>query len=332
MKALRRPLLVLLLTVAPLMFSGAQRQGLPAGGAALPNDSERLRPQKTDDFQSAPTFTVDVNLVNVFVTVLDENNAPVAGLKKDDFKVFEDNNLQDIAVFERESQLPLSIVLAIDTSLSTHKDLGLELDSAKRFAHSILRPVDLISVFEFSEVVNEAVPFTANLPTIDRGIRSIRAGSATAMYDAIFLAAGALRDQRGRKVLVIITDGGDTVSKVSYQEALRAAQQAEATVYSVIIVPIQASAGRDIGGEHALIQLSHDTGGRYYYAASIANLDRAFEQISEELRTQYRLAYYPNRRIADSDFRRIEVRAHAANSNHELRTRHRTGYYTSKFE
>jgi Ca-activated chloride channel family protein len=234
-------------------------------------------------------------------------------------------------VFERESQLPLSIVLAIDTSLSTRKDLGLELDSARRFAHSILRPVDRLAVFEFSEVVNEAVPFTANLGTIDRGIRGIHSGSATAMYDAIYLASGNLRDQQGRKVLVIITDGGDTISKVSYQEALRAAQQAEATVYSVIIVPIQASAGRDTGGEHALIQLSHDTGGKYYYAASVANLDRAFEQISEELRAQYRLAYYPSRRVADSDFRRIKVRAKDA-KHRELRTRHRAGYYTSKFK
>jgi len=279
-----------------------------------------------------PTIQVNVNLVNLFVTVLDQRNAPVAGLKQEDFRLFEDGHPEKISVFERESQLPLSIVLAIDTSLSTRKDLALELESARRFAHAILRPVDRLAVFEFNEIVTEAVPFTANFGVIDRGIRRIRAGTATAMFDAIYLGSAALREQRGRKVMVIITDGGDTVSKVNYQAALRAAQQAEATVYSIIIVPVENDAGRDTGGEHALMQLSADTGGKYYYAASIANLDRAFRQVSDELRTQYRLAYYPARRVADSDFRRIEVQVADPASSGPLRARHRSGYYTSKFE
>ena len=127
--------------------------------------------------------------------------------------------------------------------------------------------------------------------------------------------------------MVVITDGGDTVSSVSYQEAVREAQQAEAIVYSIIIVPIEASAGRDTGGEHALIQISEDTGGRYYYASSEAQLDAAFHQISEELRTQYLLAYYPSKKISNSAFRRIEVEVHEAPI--PVKVRHRTGYYTS---
>ena len=107
--------------------------------------------------------------------------------------------------------------------------------------------------------------------------------------------------------MVVITDGGDTVSQVDYKEALRAAQEAEALIYSLIIVPIEASAGRDTGGEHALIQISEDTGGKYYYATSAAQLDDAFRKISDELRTQYLLAYYPSQRFADSHFRRIQV-------------------------
>jgi Ca-activated chloride channel family protein len=288
-------------------------------------------PPQASDAAEIPTIQVNVNLVNVFVTVLDEKNAPVAGLKQEDFTLYEDGHPEKIAIFERESQLPLSIVLAIDSSLSTRKDLALELESARRFARAMVRPVDRVAVYQFSEMVEEVVPFTADPQVIDRGIRGIHAGGATAMYDAIYLASDALRDQRGRKVLVIITDGGDTISKVKYQEALRAAQQAEATVYSIIVVPVQADAGRNIGGEHALIQLSGDTGGKHYYAASIANLDRAFHQISDELRTQYRLAYYPARRVADSDFRRIAVDVQAADAG-KLRARHRTGYYTSKFK
>ena len=107
--------------------------------------------------------------------------------------------------------------------------------------------------------------------------------------------------------MVVITDGGDTVSQVDYKEALRAAQEAEAIIYSIIIVPIEASAGRDTGGEHALIQISEDTGGKYYYATSLPQLDEAFRKISDELRTQYLLAYYPSQRYSDSEFRQIQV-------------------------
>ena len=130
--------------------------------------------------------------------------------------------------------------------------------------------------------------------------------------------------------MVVITDGGDTVSQVDYQDAVRAAQQAEAIVYSIIVVPIEASAGRDTGGEHALIQLSEDTGGKYYYANTVSGLDEAFHRISEELRTQYLLAYYPAQRVSDSDFRRIQISVSGVPSASDFRVRHRTGYYTSK--
>ncbi len=276
------------------------------------------------------TIKVDVKLVNVFITVTDEHGAPISGLNKENFQLFEDGRLQKVSVFDRESELPLSIVLDIDTSLSTRKDLPLELTSARRFVHAILRPVDALSLYEFSEVVDQVIPFTADLRTIDRGIERLHLGAATALYDAIFLGAQALEERQGRKVMVVITDGGDTVSKTDYQEALRAAQISEAIVYSVIVVPIEASAGRDTGGEHALIQLSEDTGGKYFYATTIAQLDQAFKKISDELRTQYLLAYYPSRRLADSDFRRIEVKLTGVAESSEYNSRHRTGYYTSK--
>ena len=276
------------------------------------------------------TFKVDVKLVNVFVTVTDERGAPIASLKKDNFQLREDGQEQKIAVFDKESALPLSIVLAIDTSLSTRKDLPLELASARRFAHAILRPVDALSLYQFSETVSELTSFTSDLRVIDRGIDRIRMGSATALYDALFLGSQALEPRVGRKVMVVITDGGDTMSRVDYQEAVRAAETAEAILYSVIIVPIEASAGRDTGGEHALIQLSADTGGKYFYASSLSQLDEAFRQISDELRTQYLLAYYPSRRFSDSDFRHIQVTVAGVPADTGFKVRHRTGYYTSK--
>ena len=280
--------------------------------------------------EEASNIKVDVKLVNIFVTVTDEHGSPVGNLNKDNFQIFEDGRPQKISVFGKESELPLSIVLDIDTSLSTRKDLPLELASARRFAHAIIRPVDALSLYDFSEVVSQDVPFTADLKTIDHGIDRVHTGAATALYDAVFLGAQALETRQGRKVLVVITDGGDTVSQVNYQGALRAAQQAEAIVYSIIDVPIEASAGRDTGGEHALIQLSEDTGGKYYYASSLAQLDQAFRAISDELRTQYLLAYYPAQRLSDSDFRRLEVKLTGVPEASNYNARHRTGYYTSK--
>jgi Ca-activated chloride channel family protein len=180
-------------------------------------------------------------------------------------------------------------------------------------------------------VVDELVPFTHDLARIDRAVDRVQVGAATALYDALYLGARALVPRQGRKVMVVITDGGDTVSKVRYGEALRAAQESEAIVYSIIVVPVESDAGRDTGGEHALIQISTDTGGKYYYAASLNQLDAAFRRISDELRTQYLLAYYPMQRLSDSDFRRIDVHVNGA-SGTALTVRHRTGYYTMPSE
>jgi len=322
---------------------------LPASAAAQnpvprppnPDNSTAARPvprppqkQQSEDQSedSNTTIRINVKLVNVFSTVTNAGGAPVSSLKQEDFQIFEDGKPQKIAVFQRESELPLSIVIAIDCSLSTRNNQRLELDSARRFAHAILRPIDGISLFQFSEVVDQLTPFTADIRTIDKGISRVHTGAATALYDTLYLGSEALLDRRGRKVMVVITDGGDTVSKTSYQDAVREAQQAEVILYSIIIVPIESNAGRDIGGEHALIQLSRDTGGKYFYASSLDQLDAAFRQISDELRTQYLIAYYPSQRLSDSEFRRIEVKIDPATKDYpdpsELQIRHRSGYYT----
>jgi len=314
-----------------ILLSITVRSQTHQSSAPLSNLPEARAAKAQKEDQSEPTFKVNVRLVNVFATVVDQHGAPVASLSKEKFSVLEDGQPQTISVFGRESGLPLSIVVGIDTSLSTRGDLKLELQSARRFAHEILRPVDGLSLYEFSEYVDQLTPFTSDLKRIDEGIERIHLGSATALYDTLYLGSHALEKRQGRKVMVVITDGGDTVSKVDYAEALRSAQQAEAIVYSIIIVPIENSAGRDTGGEHALIQISTDTGGKYYYASSLPQLDKAFEQISDELRTQYLLGYYPTRKISDSDFRRIEVQVKGADTA-GLTVRHRTGYYTTKSE
>src|SRR5438128_12365508 len=116
------------------------------------------------------TVKVNVKLVNVFVTVTDDHGAPITNLKQENFELREDSKEQKIAIFDKESALPLSIVLAVDTSLSTRKDLPLELASARRFAHAILRPVDALSLYQFSEMLTDVAPFTSYVPRIDHAI------------------------------------------------------------------------------------------------------------------------------------------------------------------
>jgi Ca-activated chloride channel homolog len=306
-------MLILVLLVCAVL----QGQQSPAGGQSPPPNP-------------GTTLKVDVKLVNVYVTVTNAQGGPVGGLKKENFTLQEDGREQTISVFDKESAVPLSIALAIDTSLSTRHDLPLEQASAKRFAKDILRPVDALSIFGFSETVLQSTSYTSELKRIDEGIDHIPLGAATALFDAVYLTSRSLGRRQGRKVLVLITDGGDTVSKADYKQAVRAAEEAECIVYSIIVVPIENSAGRETGGEHALIQISEDTGGKYYYATSMTQLDEAFHQISDELRTQYLLAYYPSQALSNSPFRRIDVGVSGPADASTYRVRHRAGYYTSK--
>jgi len=294
-----------------------------------PQKGDRIPPGSQSQ-KDESTYRVNVRLVNVFTTVTDSRGAPVADLTKDDFQLLEDGVPQTIKVFEKESAIPLSIALAIDTSPSTLRDFKLEVSSARRFVHSILRSEDRLSIFEVTEHVDQMTRFTSDIRTIERGIDNLRTGPGTSIYDAIFLCSGSLMDREGRKVLVLITDGGDTTSKADYNGALRRAQQAEAIVYSIIVVPVEADAGRNLGGEHALIQISKDTGGKYYYAEGQQQLDEAFRKISDELRTQYLLAFYPSRKLSDSPFRRIQVELSKKDpEGRAYQVRHRAGYYTA---
>src|SRR5579885_1923319 len=166
--------------------------------------------------QNIPPIRVDVHLVNVFVNVTDANGSPVGGLTKDDFTIAEDGHPQKIAVFERQSEMPLSLVLAIDTSGSVNKDLAIEKRAAHAFVHSLLRPVDRLDLIDFSSDVREVVPFTNKLNRIDWGIDNLATGPATALYSAVYLSAQNLASQPGRKVLILISDGGNTVKGTDY--------------------------------------------------------------------------------------------------------------------
>lgn len=276
--------------------------------------------------QDPPTFHMDVKLVNLFVNVTDSTGAIVGGLKKEDFQVAEDGRPQQIALFERQSELPLNLTLAIDTSGSTFKDRAVEQDASKRFIHALLRPQDQMSLIEFSTEVRLLVPFTNRTGQLDRGLGSLRGGDATALYDAIYLASKELIRKDGRKVLVLVSDGGDTAKSTTYEEAVEQALRAEVMIYSIIDVPIEASAGRDIGGEHAMITLAEQTGGKSFYA-NAGGLTKAFEQVSDDLRTQYLLGYYPRNQEPGRTFHRLSVSIPRAAPG-AFSVRYRTGYFT----
>jgi Ca-activated chloride channel family protein len=276
------------------------------------------------------TAHLSVRLVDVLATVTDVRGAAVSDLTQGDFKILEDGVPQKISIFERGSEMPLSIVLAIDPGVSPG-GMKMGYSSARKFVHSVLLPRDRLSLFQISEDVNQVTPFTSDTGSIERGMDSLQKGAGSSLFDAVYLAADSLLDRQGRKIIVLITDGGDTTSKTDQINALHRVQEANAIVYSMVVVPMAATAGRNAGGKRALAQISEDTGGKCYHADSIDQLDRAFRLLSEELRAQYWIAYYPNRGASDSIFRRIAVEVYRKDSyGNALQTRHRAGYYTAR--
>ena len=331
-----------LLSQAPVV-----REPPPVDGAQAPKDPDDVQTPpvvvtqtgggKGNGSQSGspaggfPTIKVETRLVNVALNVVDAKGSPVGGLGRDDFEILEDGKPQKIAVFEKEATTPLSIVLAIDASETVLSSERLEKEAAKHFVRALLREQDELDLMEFADVVREIVPFTNQPKRIEAGLNQIEHGDATALYDAIYLAsdrlAGTSAANGRRRVIVLITDGGDTVKGSRYTQALEQAQRAGAMVYSIIIVPIYADAGRNEGGEHALIQMAEDTGGKYYYVVDPKDLEPAFAHVSDDLRTQYLLGYYAPKRGADNSFRQIKVRMTDAELKGKYDLRYRSGYY-----
>ena len=277
--------------------------------------------------QQTPVFRADVNLVRVIATVKNQAGELVGALQKGDFDVFDNGARQEISVFERRTELPLSIALLVDTSGSTNKELLYETDSAARFLRALLsegNPEDAVALYSFNYEVTMQHDFTHNYRSLEARLKALHGEAGTALYDAIYLSARDLEPREGRKVVVIITDGGDTASAKDVHAALEAAQLADAVIYPVVVVPITNDAGRNIGGEHALQFMAEGTGGRPFLPSLGAELDKAFGEIITELRTQYLLGFYPhNAPLTKDPFHKLEVRV----GRPELRVSARNGYY-----
>ena len=273
------------------------------------------------------TFRSTVNLVRVVTTVKTQAGQIIGNLNKDEFEVYDNGVKQQIQVFEHQTDQALSVVLMVDTSGSTAKELKYEADSASRFYHALLgegNAEDVTALYTFNWEVREQQPFTRDLRTLDNRLKLLHGEAGTAMYDAVYLGAQRLEPRSGRKVIVVITDGGDTVSKVSVHKALEAAQMADAVIYAIVVMPITNDAGRNLGGEHALEFMARGTGGRTFQPTIGPELDKAFSEIITELRTQYMLGYYPKDvPLTKEPFHKLEVRVRRP----DLRVSARNGYY-----
>jgi len=276
--------------------------------------------------QQLPVYRSDVNLVRVIATVKNSAGALVGELQKADFEVFDNGTRQEIVHFERQTEQPLSIALLVDVSGSTAKDLKYETDSATKFLHALLaegNPEDAVALYTFNYVVTLQQNFTHNYRSLESKFKTLRGEAGTALFDAIFYAAQELQNREGRKVIVVVTDGGDTTHS-TLDDALREAQLADAVIYPVVVVPITNDAGRNLGGEHTLQFMAERTGGKPFFPTLGAELDKAFADIITELRTQYLLGFYPHGvPLTKNRYHSLEVRVKGP----DLRVSARNGYY-----
>jgi len=288
----------------------------------------------------APVIRTQVNLVNLFVTVRDKNKRIVTDLTQQDFKLEEDGQGQQIAFFSKEVTLPITLALLLDTSGSEQFMLGAIQDMGGRFMDRVLKKGDEALVMSFDTDVDLLSDFTDDRGQLDRAIRKTRINTpmnggminpgpvptshvtGTALYDAIYLACNEkLNTEAGRKAIVIVTDAQDEGSKVRLEEAIEVAQRTDTVIHILLV------ADPHFGGNPGVAhKITEETGGRMIIANSEKHLAEAFDQISEELRSQYTLGYYPTNTTHDGKFRKIKVDM----ANHDLKVLARKGYYAPK--
>lgn len=303
-----------------------------------------LFPQSTNpppESPQSPTLKVSVNVVNVYAVVREKKRL-VPDLSRDDFELTEDDVPQQIKYFSRQTDTPLTLVLAVDTSPSQQRVLAGEQQASKQFASEVLRPKDEFAVIHFDLEVELLQDFTSDLQYLTRAIdeTEINGGGGgvapttfpnsrpccTHLYDAVYLAsAQMLKNEAGRKVIILVTDGQDEGSTETLDQSLDAAQKANVIIYSILLVDRGAYGGIGFGysGESVLSKLSTETGGRVIRADNPRNTSQAFQEIADELRTQYLLGYTPANNKNDGTFRRIRVRV--KQGHYEVQARR--GYY-----
>ena len=298
------------------------KPGAPAKTST--NNAEKPSETESDDAAQRSRIRVSVNLVNVLVSVLDQDNRPSPDLPKEAFQVFEEGVPQKIEIFESETKQPVDIVLMVDASLSAHKEMSFEQAAAARFIAQVLRPGDHLAVFAFDETVTQLANFSDNTGLLQSAVRKIPEGAGTSIYDAVVLGSRALqRRGENRHVIILVTDAGETTSRADFDAARKEAVKSNTLLYTIVVRPVKSESGRNTAGEHALETITDTTGGAMFFPDTAPELDIIFDRIDRELRTQYRLGYYPNPRGPANTYRAIEVKV--LDTYH---VRHRKTYLT----
>lgn len=315
--------LVQSLTLAALLATCAakklQAQEAPTPSGPPPASSA---PAEAPELHDTQTLKVNVNLVNLYFSVRDKSGF-ITGLKKDDCSIFEDKEPQTLKNFTQEKNLPLTIGILLDTSGSQTNVLPLEQDSGARFLKEVLKPKDEAFLISFDINIDLLADYTNNAGEIKRAINkaTINTGSGagsvtgnatprgTLLFDAVYLAANEkLRQEAGRKILVLLTDGGDQGSTETVKSAVEAAQKSNAIIYVILIADSGGFGTFTFGSPVAdMEKLAGDTGGRVINVGNNGRkLEEAFDQIQDELRTQYLASYTPKNLTADGKYRKLD--------------------------
>ena len=305
--------------------AGAPAAKQDATGSATPTSN----PATNDD--AAATIIKTVNEVNVVFTVTDKHGHYVRDLKKDDFKVMDDNRpVPGISSFHTENDLPLQVGLLVDASNSVRDRFKFEQESAIEFLNQTIRPkYDKAFVVGFDVTPEVTQDFTDNTEDLSHGVRMLRPGGGTAMYDALYFACRDKLMKSGqtgpvRKAIILLSDGDDNQSHVTREEAIEMAERAEVIVYT-ISTNVTGTTQR---GDKVLVRIADATGGRAFFPFQVTDVANAFAQIQDELRSQYALSYKPPNFQADGLFHTIEISALDPKKNLKVRSRH--GYYAPK--
>jgi VWFA-related protein len=312
-----------------LTFRRIKTASIPliAGSLLLGFASIELKSIQASGQEPQTIIRTEVGLVNIIFTAIDKAGRPVRGLKADDFQVFDSKLPQKIEYFVEYSaegkgnEVPLTIAMLIDTSGSVKNKLDFEKATAAEFFKDILRPKkDLALIIQFDSDVNLVQDFTQSHDALLDALDSLKAGNSTSLYDAIYLAADEkLKFETGRKVMVVVTDGDDTNSKINKDEALEAAQKGDVLIYGIGVQTEDSTFG-------ALKKFAEETGGAFFSPhATRSEIRAAFRSIGEDIQGQYSLAYGLNAR-KNGAYHAIEIRCKV----HGVRVRARKGYYAPK--
>ena len=302
--------------------------------------------QESDRDQSLETLKVNVDVVQLFFNVKDKKGALIPDLKKDNFQIFEDGKPQTIKYFNAESNLPLTLGILIDSSGSQQRVLDMEKEVGGQFLQEILRPKDEAFVISFDVNVDLLQDFTNSVHDLKMALNKARINTGggggplpglgggpiptgtprgTLLYDAIYLAShDELSHEVGRKAMIILTDGEDQGSQLRIKDAIEAAQKSDSIVYVLLIADRGFYGGFGYSGDSEMKKLSAETGGRVIEVGNkFDKLKQAFDQISQELRSQYNIGYTPTNSKRDGTFRKVEIKS----KQQGYKIQARSGYY-----